>query len=139
MSVAPSRDPGWTIFDRVRPVDMEEQSMHDLRRMAALHAAGDVGGVRPIEHDVSGLVPERSAAFLAAAATVGFEPVSSDTGLSDAGRMVLRHDVDPADITPDSWTLRLIAERHGAVYDGWRCAVVHPRGADRPRRRRRRG
>ena len=63
VSVAPSRDPGWTIFDRVRPVDMEEQSMHDLRRMAALHAAGDVGGVRPIEHDVSGLVPERSAAF----------------------------------------------------------------------------
>jgi hypothetical protein len=148
VSVAPSRDPGWTIFERVRPVDMEEQSLHDLRRMAALHADGDVGGVRVIEHDVSGLAPERSAAFVAAVASVGFEPAppddgssdagSLDAGSSDGGRMVLRHAVDPADITPDSWTLRLIAERHGAVYDGWRCSVVRARGADRPRRRWRR-
>ncbi len=138
VSVAPSRDPGWTIFERVRPVDMEEQSLQDLRRMAALHAAGDVGGVRTIEHDVSGLAPERSAAFVAAVASVGFEPAPSADGSPD-GRMVLRHRVDPADITPDSWTLRLIADRHGAVYDGWRCPVIRARGTDRSRRRWRRG
>jgi hypothetical protein len=134
VSVAPSVDPDWTIFERVRPVDMEAQSMRDLRVMAELHAAGDVGGLRSIEHVVTGLDPERAAAFVAAAATLGFEPSSTD-----GGRMALRHEADPSDITPDSWTLRLIAERHGATYVGWGCDVISarpPAGAGRRWRRR---
>jgi hypothetical protein len=119
VSVAPSRDPEWTIFERVRPLDMEVQSMRDLRTMAELHAAGDAGGVRSIEHVVSGLESDRSPAFVSAAGSIGFEP-----GPLERDRMILRHDADPSDITPESWTLRLIAERHGAVYGGWQCDVV---------------
>ena len=129
VSVAPSRDPDWTIFERARPVDMEVQSMRDLRMMAELHAAGDSGGVRPIEHAVSGLVADRSSAFSSAARSIGLDP-----GPVEDGRIMLRHDADPSDITPESWTLRLIAERHGADYDGWRCDVV---GAPAPARERR--
>jgi hypothetical protein len=130
VSVAPSRDPEWTIFERVRPVDMEVQSMRDLRAMAELHAAGDTGGIRPIEHLVTGLDPDRSVAFARAVGSLGIKP-----GPLDGDRMILRHEADPSDITPDSWTLRVIAERHGAVYDGWRCDVV---GASAPSRSRRR-
>lgn len=119
VSVAPSRDPKWTIFERVRPVDMEVQSMFDLRLMAQLHAAGDTGGVRSIEHVVTGLGSDRSAAFVRAVGSVGFA-----AGSMEGDRMMLHHDADPSDITPDSWTLRLIAERHGAHYDGWRCDIV---------------
>jgi hypothetical protein len=133
VSVAPSRDPEWTIFERVRPVDIEVQSMRDLRVMAELHAVGDTGGVRPIEHVVIGLDPDRSAAFVRAAGSIGLEP-----GTVEGDRMILRHAADPSDITPDSWTLRLIAERHGAVYDGWRCSVVGAPQATRSRRRWRR-
>jgi hypothetical protein len=121
ITVAPANDPEWTIFDRVRPVEMEEQSMRDLAVMAELHAAGDVGGVRTVEHVVTGLDPERSDSFGRAAATVGFIVSSSDDN-----RVVLVHEADPTDITPDSWTLRLIAERHAATYEGWRCEVVRP-------------
>jgi len=133
VSVAPANDPGWTLFERVRPVDMEEQSMRDVAVMAELHAAGDVGGVRSIEHVVTGVDPDQAASLGRAAGTVGFT-VTTD----DGDRMVLRHEADPTDITPDSWTLRLIAERHGAEYDGWGCAVVaSPSPAPRRRWRRR--
>lgn len=126
VSVAPSRDPEWTIFERVRPVDMEVQSMHDLRVMAQLHAAGDVGGVRRIEHVVTGLPADRRSAFLAAAHSVGLEAEAAATTGGGGDRIVLHQEGDPADITPDSWTLRLIAERFGAAYDGWGCDVVRP-------------
>jgi len=121
VSVAPSNDPEWTLFERVRPVDMEEQSMRDLRVMAKLHAAGDTGGVRTIEHVVSGLAADRAAAFVSAAGSIGFE-----SGPAEDDRMILRHDGDPSDITAGSWTLRLISERHGAVYEGWECDVARP-------------
>lgn len=119
VSVAPANDPDWTIFDRIRPVGMEEQSMSDLRVMAGLHAAGDVGGIRPVEHVVTELPDERAASFISAVATIGLaadEPAD--------GTVVLRHEADPSDITQDSWTIRLIAERHGATYGGWGCDVV---------------
>lgn len=121
VSVAPSNDPEWTLFERVRPVDMEEQSMRDLGVMAKLHAAGDTGGVRTIGHVVSGLAADRAAAFVSAAGSIGFQ-----SGPAEAGRMILRHDADPSDITAESWTLRLISERHGAVYEGWESDVARP-------------
>ena len=127
VSVAPSNDPVWTVFERVRPLDIEVQSLRDLRKMAELHAAGDTGGVRTIEHVVSGLAADRHADFLSAARSIGFEP-----GPAEGDRMILRHNADPSDITAESWTLRLIAERHGSVYDGWRCDVVREAERRRP-------
>jgi hypothetical protein len=119
VSVAPAHDPEWTVFDRLRPMEMEEQSMLDLRVMAGLHAAGDTGGVRTVDHVVTGLAEERTASFIAAVGTIGLtadEPAD--------GTVVLHHAADPSDITADSWTVRLVAERHGATYDGWGCEVV---------------
>ena len=74
-----------------------------------------------------------AAAFVGSAGTVGFHVVSSEDD-----RVVLRHEADPADITPDTWTLRLIAERHGASYDGWTCEVIRPERPTGSRRRWRR-
>lgn len=133
ITVAPAKDPAWSIFERVRPVDIEEQSMRDLAVMAELHAAGDTGGVRRIEHVVTGVEGDRAESFARAVGTVGFEVASHD-----GDRMVLVHDADPTDITPDSWTLRLIAERHGATYDGWGCDVRAPLPSSPKRRWRRR-
>ena len=133
ITVAPAKDPGWTIFERVRPVDMEDQSMRDLAVMAELHAAGDTGGVRRIEHVVTGVEGGRADSLVRAAGTVGFSVATND-----GDRMVLVHDADPTDITPDSWTLRLIAERHGAIYDGWGCEVRAPLRSTKPKRRWRR-
>ena len=130
VSVAPSIDPGWTVFDRFRPVGMEEQSLFDLATMADLHRSGDIGGVRPIEHVVTHLAPARDADFATAMVSLGLAVEAS----SDA--VIVRHDADPADITSDSWTIRQIAERCGADYDGWRCAVVTAaRPSGRMRRR----
>ena len=131
LSVAPANDPQWTIFDRARPVDMEMQSMQDLALMAELHAAGDVGGVRRVEHTVGGLAADRRTPFVAAARSVGFE-----TEDAAAEPIVLHHRVDPSGITPDSWTLRLITERFGATYGGWSCELVRPAERRRPWRRR---
>jgi hypothetical protein len=133
VAVAPSHDPDWTVFERLRPVDMEEQSMRDLAVMATLHAAGDVGGVRPIEHVVTGLTDDTVDAFTQAVTGV-FPALES---ARKAGSLTLAQRGDPADITPDTWTIRQIAERFGATYDGWSSAVVAPAGRSRPWRRRR--
>jgi hypothetical protein len=133
VEVAPSIDPGWTLFERLRPVGMEDQSMRDLAVMASLHAAGDTGGPRAIEHVVTGLNGETVDAFTRAVTGVFPDIEPSDTAADD--RLVLSRRGDPADVTSDTWTIRQIAERFGATYDGWGCAVVTP---DAPRRRWRR-
>lgn len=117
--VSPAVDPDWRIFERVRPVGIEEQSMSDLRVMASLHADGDRGGVRPIVHVVSGLANDRAASFESAVGSLGFE-----VGPVHASAVEVTHEADPSDITADTWTLRQIAERHAATYDGWSCAIV---------------
>ena len=132
ISVAPTRDPGWTIFDRVRPTGMERQSLDDLRVVRALHDAGDTGGVRPIEHQVVGLPADLLDGFVASAASLGFRSTVRDD-VAGALSVVVTHDADPTQLTADSWTLRQIAERHGASYDGWGCGVVRAGGPDRGR------
>lgn len=130
VTVAPANDPAWTIFDRVRPVGIEQQSMFDLGVMAALHRLGDIGGMRRIEHHVIDLDDERSEACAAAIGSVGFEVVPH----RDGGLGVV-HDADPSDLTTDSWTIRLIAERHRGTYAGWTCEpVVHAPAASTKKR-----
>lgn len=128
LSVAPSIDPEWTLFEASRPSGMEEQSLLDYRVRADLHAAGDIGGVRPIEHVVTGLAADRVGAFTTAVETLG---VSVADVLGD--RVGIAQQADPKDVTETSWTIRLIAERFGGVYDGWGCAVM--RGEDPAPRR----
>lgn len=134
ITVAPTVDPGWTIFDRARPVDMEQQSMSDLRVMADLYAAGDVGGVRRVDHAVTDLPGDRIGAFTAAVASIGFT-----VDASDDGTVVAHHRADPADLTSDSWTVRLIAERHGGTYGGWVCDTIRAEHATKPKKPRRKG
>jgi len=121
VSVAPANDPDWTIFDRVRPIGIEQQSMSDLGVMAALHRAGDTGGSRRIEHRITDLDDERSRACATAIGSVGFEVAPH----RDGGLAVV-HDADPSDLTSDSWTVRLVAERHGGIYAGWTCERIAP-------------
>ncbi|WP_051063219.1 ribonuclease E inhibitor RraB [Ilumatobacter nonamiensis] len=121
VTVAPANDPDWTLFERLRPRDMETQSMADLAVMAELHAAGDVGGEREIEHTITDIADDRLEEFVEAAARLGFV-----AGEPRADEVVLRHRADPSDLTADSWTLRLVAERHGGTYGGWRCDLVLP-------------
>lgn len=127
--VSPAVDPDWTIFGLVRPVGIEEQSMSDLRVMSAMHARGDRGGVRRIVHVVTGLDDERSASFTSALESLGFD-VRRDGGDS----VELLHEADPAHVTDDAWTIRQIAERHGATYDGWSCPVAGDEAAGGRRR-----
>jgi hypothetical protein len=133
ISVAPTVDPEWTVFERVRPVGMEEQSLLDLRVMSQLHAAGDRGGVRRVEHTIVGLDQNVVEAFLAAVSSVLGSIDTQHDGV--AANWTISHDADPAEITPDSWTIRQIAERHGAEYDGWGCAVVGGHDSSRAQRR----
>ena len=111
-----------------RPVSVVTGANSGIGRATAIHLAQHghrvIGTVRSVEK-----AEKLQNMAATAAVSVGFEVVSSE-----GDRVVLRHAVDPADITPDSWTLRLIAERHGAVYDGWRCAVIRASGGGRPRR-----
>jgi regulator of RNase E activity RraB len=133
VSVAPSNDPQWTLFDRVRPVDREHQSMLDLAVMAGLHAAGDTGGDRDIEHVVTGLDADAAERFAAAVSSVvGPAEIEREDAHADGGAtIVVRHRGDPADVTDETWTIRQIAERHGATYDGWGCAVLQPYASKR--------
>lgn len=138
VSVAPANDPDWTLFDRYRPRDMETQSMADLARMADLHASGDVGGERDVEHTVTEIPAGRAAAFAEAVGRIGFIADARGDGAVDEP-IVLRHRADPSDLTADSWTLRLVAERHGGVYRGWSCDIVRaePKQAGQPKYRQR--
>ena len=135
IDVAPTRDPDWTIFDRVRPVGMEQQSLDDLRVVRALHDAGDVGGVRRIDHQVVGLPADQYDGFVTAVGSLGFRATVTDD-VAGAMSVEVQHEADPTQLTADSWTLRQIAERHGGCYDGWGCAVVRA-DASSPERRRR--
>ena len=121
VSVAPTRDPDWTIFERAQPVGIEEQSMLDLRVMSQLHEAGDIGGVRQIDHVVVALDASSAEQFVASARSV---LGTLEARKQDTETWVLSAPGDPADITSETWTLRLIAERFGAEYDGWGCAVA---------------
>jgi hypothetical protein len=133
ISVAPTVDPEWTLFERVRPVDMEAQSMLDLRVMSQLHAAGDRGGVRRVDHVVVGLSVDAAQNFLAAVSSV-LGPVDSEHDV-DTSSWTVSHRADPAEITPDSWTVRQIAERHGAEYEGWGCPLAGGENAASTKRR----
>ncbi len=128
ISVAPTRDPQWSIFDRVRPVGMEQQSMEDLRIVRNLHDHGDVGGARQIVHVIHDVGADRLQEFVAAMISLGYR---TETDVTDLGVIVI-HESEPADVTADSWTIRQVAERHGGRYDGWRCEVLH----EAPKRRR---
>lgn len=118
-------DPTWQRFDRVRPSGMELQSMSDFEVLATLLQAGDDGSPRPIEHRVVGVRPDASAVFLAAIEQLG---VSVDFVPADRGRparvAAIVHESAPSDVTPVAWRVRSVAERFGAVYDGWDCDVV---------------
>ena len=135
VSVAPAIDPNWTLFADAAPTGMEEQSMFDYRLRNALHAAGDVGGIRRVEHGVTGLDPARIEDF-----GVAVESVGVTVGGASGERIELVQEVDPKDITEFSWTVRLIAERFGGTYDGWSCAplTASEPSTPGPRRRRRR-
>ncbi|MFK8024364.1 MAG: hypothetical protein AB8G26_10430 [Ilumatobacter sp.] len=131
--VQPAIDPDWRIFDRVRPVGMEEQSMYDLGVMRRLHAAGDRGGERRIDHVVASLAVDAASGFVTAAKSVLVDAqVQTD---STSGTVTVSHLADPTDITTDAWTLRQIGERHGGRYEGWTCEVA---GAPPPPARKRR-
>ncbi len=119
VSVAPAVDPEWTLFASARPTGMEEQSVLDYRVRNGLHAAGDTGGFRTIEHIVSGLATDRVEPFTTAVGSVGVSVTHVD-----GDRVALAHEADPTDVTQTSWTIRLIAERFGGSYDGWGCTVV---------------
>ncbi len=119
LSIQPSIDPDWRRFDDVRPNGMEVRSMHDLRVMSQLHAHGDRGGVRRIDHIVTGLTDDRVEQFTSAVASLGFA-----VGERHDDSLHVHNEADPSDITADTWTLSQIAERHGATYDGWGCGIV---------------
>lgn len=119
VSVAPAIDPDWTLFAAARPSGMEEQSLLDYRVRSELHAAGDNGGVRTIDHVVTGLGAGQFEGFSSAVASIGVEVAQVD-----GERVEITQRADPKDVTETSWTVRLIAERFGGVYEGWRCGVL---------------
>ena len=136
VSTEQSSDPGWAQFDRYRPDGMEEQSLQDLQIFGELFAAGDRGGIRPIDHVIVGVDVDRMQSFLDAVGSV-VGPITSSID-SVSGSVTVTQQGDPADITGDSWTVRLIAERHGGSYDGWGCAVQGAAPQSRRKRRWRR-
>lgn len=119
ITVVPSRDPDWTIFSRVRPVGIEQQSMEDLRVVRNLHDHGDIGGARQILHVIHEVPQDRLQAFVVAMVGLGYR---TEVEAPELGVLVI-HDAVPSEVTADSWTIRQVAERHGARYDGWRCEV----------------
>lgn len=123
VSVAPAIDPDWTLFAAARPTGIEEQSMRDFRVRAQLHEFGDIGGVRPIDHVVTD-VAEDVADELVASIRAVFPAAEAITDEGDDSTWQVSHEADPNDVTESSWTIRLIAERFGATYAGWRCEVV---------------
>lgn len=129
VSVAPAIDPDWTLFAAARPIGMEEQSMQDFRVRVRLHESGDVGGVRPIDHVVTG-VSEAVAGDVVASIRAVFPSAHAVVDEGDDSTWQVSHQSDPTDVTESSWTIRLIAERFGATYAGWHCEVV--RGGDVP-------
>ncbi|MEL6890764.1 MAG: ribonuclease E inhibitor RraB [Actinomycetota bacterium] len=128
ITVTPTNDPEWTIFDRVRPIGMERQSMDDLRVVRNLHDHGDIGGPRQILHVVQGVSGDHLQGFVASMRSLGYV---TEVDAPELGVLVI-HEAVPSEVTSDSWTIRQVAERIGARYDGWRCEVR--RG--RPKRRR---
>lgn len=122
VSVAPAIDPDWTLFAAARPRGIEEQSMRDFRLRAQLHESGDIGGVRSIDHVVTE-VSEDVADELATSIRAVF-PTAEISADAEDSTLRVSQDADPTDVTESSWTIRLIAERFGAAYAGWRCGVV---------------
>ena len=123
VSVAPAIDPAWTLFDRARPVGIEEQSMLDFRVRTELFAADDRGGPRPIEHIVVGLTEKTVDEFMMSVCAAMVD-VRGDGEGGEVSSWRVTHVADPKDVTESSWMIRQIAERHGAAYDGWGCPVV---------------
>lgn len=132
VSVAPAIDPEWTLFERTRPEGIEAQSMLDFRVRSELFAAGDVGGARPIEHVVRGLTPTTTDDFTVSV-SAAIADLRRDVAGAEVGSWHGIHVADPKDVTDSSWMIRQIAERFGASYDGWGCAVVT--GVEPKRRR----
>ena len=120
ITVVPTRDPDWTIFERVRPIGMEQQSMEDLRIVRNLHDHGDIGGSRQILHVIHDLAESQIQPFVASMISLGYR---AEVEAPELGVLVV-HESEPSEVTSDSWTIRQVAERHGGRYDGWRCEVI---------------
>ncbi len=133
VSVAPAFDPEWSLFAAVRPVGIEEQSMLDFRVRNQLHAAGDLGGERPIEHIVEGLTDHTLDGFMASV-SAAFASVHGEAAGGEVSSWRVTHVADPKDVTESSWMIRQIAERHGATHDGWGCPIVREPEPKRKRR-----
>lgn len=134
VAVTTTHDPDWTRFDRARPTGMEVQAMLDHRRLAALHRRGDRGGVRTVEHAVSGVGPGEIDALQRSLVALGLSPqVAADE--DGTSTFTVAQEIEPREVTPDAWTIRVIAEGSGASYDGWTCPVLEsPAPAAAPRR-----
>ena len=124
ISVHVTHDPEWTRFDEIRPVEMETQALLDHRVLAELFDAGDVGGPRTIEHVVSDIGADRLGDFMESMLRLGLAAIASSTADPERTSATVRHELDPSEVTPDAWTIRTIAERVGATYEGWRCPIV---------------
>lgn len=130
LSVAPAIDPQWSLFDRLRPVGIEEQSMLDHRMLASLARAGDNGARRLVEHVVAGMARDRVDDFLRAMKAIGVTATPQPDG-----NIQIMHEAEPVAVTDDAWTIRQIAERHGGVYDGWNTELRTGRGDPKRKRR----
>ena len=120
ITVVPTRDPDWTIFEGIRPVGIEQQSMEDLRIVRNLHDDGDSGCSRQILHVAHDLVDGEVQPFVASMISLGYR---TEVEADELGVLVI-HNSEPSEVTPDSWTIRQVARRHGGRYDGWRCEVI---------------
>lgn len=129
VTVAPANDPAWTLFDRVRPVEMEQQSLLDHRVFRAMIDERDTGESRAIEHVVTDLDPARVDEFVGSVSALGHVV----TPQPDGAIQVL-HEGQPFLVTDDAWTIRLIAERLGGTYVGWNVELGRG-GTANPKRR----
>lgn len=127
-------DPTWEAFARVRPRGIEIQSMQDFAVLGRLLEAGDGGQPRDIEHSVTRIADQAAAGLLAAIEQLGVSVELVPAG-ADERTATITHLAAPSDVTPVAWSIRGVAERFGAHYDGWTCEVVTERRAAPVRRR----
>jgi hypothetical protein len=127
-------DPTWQRFARTCPRGVELQSMDDFAVLGRLLEAGDNGDPRVIEHTVTSVAEPASAGLLAAVEQLGVSIDYLPRLVGERDRTaIVTHDAVPSDVTPIAWSVRGIAERFGARYEGWTCeTVTSGRQASRP-------
>jgi uncharacterized protein (TIGR01619 family) len=123
-------DPTWDAYrDVLLPGPETRNNVENEKvRQGLISNGDDLTTPRTVDHFAYFESVDGLNTFRHVVADAGYDIVEAAAVRNDRGLFALSFakSQNPAELDPVTWSLHLIAEKHGGIYDGWACPVVRP-------------